>query len=160
MRYLLDTCALWDMMADIDMLGSDIIELIEDPEDQMYVSAESVREIVQKFRLGKLKNKKWKSIEDIVPSIETDYDVVIMPVDKYTVRTYSHLRLNEAQDHRDPSDHIIISHAITLHVPLISRDQKFGLYRPQVLKLCYYGRTPLDYPSCHTRFPGSANEEE
>lgn len=126
------------------MLGADILAVIDDTDNQMYVSAESVREIVQKFRLGKLRHKKWKSIEDIVPSIETDYDIVIMPVDKYVVRTYSHLRLNEAQDHRDPSDHIIISHAMTLDVPLILRDHKFGFYRRQGLRLCYYGRTPLD----------------
>mgnify|MGYP000243092756 FL=1 len=38
------------------------------------------------------------------------------------------------------SDHLIISHAITNHIPLISRDRKFCFYKNQGLDLIYYGR--------------------
>lgn len=38
------------------------------------------------------------------------------------------------------SDHLIISHAITNHIPLISRDRKFWFYKNQGLDLIYYGR--------------------
>lgn len=44
------------------------------------------------------------------------------------------------QDHKDPSDHIIISHAITEHLPLISSDTRFGHYRTQGLDFIYNRR--------------------
>ena len=37
--------------------------------------------------------------------------------------------------HYDPSDHMIISHAITNRMPLISEDEKFPFYRNQGLEL-------------------------
>ena len=47
---------------------------------------------------------------------------------------------NTQQDHKDPSDHIIISHAITEHLPLISSDTRFGYYRTQGLDFIYNQR--------------------
>lgn len=49
------------------------------------------------------------------------------------MRTYARLQLNKAMDHKDPSDHVIISHAITERIPLISSDRKFDFYRNQGL---------------------------
>ncbi len=51
------------------------------------------------------------------------------------MRTYSRLRLNMLKDHKDPSDHVIISHAITENLPLISDDGKFDFYKRQGLDL-------------------------
>ena len=51
---------------------------------------------------------------------------------------YSRLRLNFGQDHRDPSDHMIIAHAITERLPLLSSDDKFPFYREQGLDLIEY----------------------
>lgn len=57
--------------------------------------------------------------------------------EKYGVymRTYGNLRINTAQDHNDPSDHVIIAHAITNHIPLITDDGKFEFYKKQGLEL-------------------------
>ena len=51
------------------------------------------------------------------------------------MRTFAHLTTNEAQGHTDPSDHIIISHALTERMPLISSDRLFAFYRKQGLDL-------------------------
>lgn len=51
--------------------------------------------------------------------------------------TYAQLRINEAQGHKDPSDHVIIAHAITEHLPLISSDTRFEFYRKQGLDLIF-----------------------
>ena len=51
------------------------------------------------------------------------------------MRTYANLRINIAQDHNDPSDHVIIAHAITERIPLISEDSKFEFYKNQGLDL-------------------------
>ena len=64
--------------------------------------------------------------------------VDILPISEPTVFTYSRLQLNEAQEHNDPSDHVIISHAITEHLTLLSSDEKFPFYRNQGLELIEY----------------------
>ena len=61
-----------------------------------------------------------------------------LPLSEATMFTYSRLRLNETMDHRDPSDHVIISHAITERLTLLSSDQKFAFYRDQGLDLIEY----------------------
>ena len=45
------------------------------------------------------------------------------------MKTYANLTLNEHQGHKDPSDHVIIAHAITLKIPLISSDTRFPFYK-------------------------------
>ena len=54
---------------------------------------------------------------------------------KLTPDVYARLRINETQEHNDPSDHVIISHAITSRMPLISADTRFPWYRSQGLEL-------------------------
>lgn len=44
-------------------------------------------------------------------------------------------QLNEATGHKDPSEHVIISQAITEHLPLVSSDTRFPFYREQGLDL-------------------------
>ena len=72
-----------------------------------------------------------------IDSIQKDYGIRILQVDMEVMRTMSKLTINEAQEHYDPSDHVIISHAITLKLPLISSDSKFPFYRAQGLDLIY-----------------------
>lgn len=63
--------------------------------------------------------------------------VKILPLKKEHMQTYAHIEINEAQGHKDPSDHVIIAHAITEHLPLISSDTRFGFYRSQGLDLVF-----------------------
>ena len=49
------------------------------------------------------------------------------------MHTFARLIINEAQGHYDPSDHIIIAHAITEQMPLVSSDHKFNFYKSQGL---------------------------
>lgn len=60
------------------------------------------------------------------------------PISEPTMFTYSRLQLNEAQDYRAPSDHVIISHAITEHLTLLSSDSRFPFYRNHGLDLIEY----------------------
>ena len=66
------------------------------------------------------------------------YGIEFLPLRRDTAFTYADLQLNEEQDHRDPSDHIIIAHAITERLTLLSSDQKFAFYRSQGLDLIEY----------------------
>ena len=71
-------------------------------------------------------------------SIKQEANIDTLPITERTMLTYSRLQLNEKQDHRDPSDHVIISHAITEKLTLLSSDDKFPFYRNQGLDLIEY----------------------
>ena len=73
----------------------------------------------------------------MVDDIETNRFIKILPLKKEHLKTYARLEINEDQDHNDPSDHIIISHAITERIPLISSDTRFPFYTKQGLDLIY-----------------------
>ena len=135
MRYLLDTCIFIHFATDQDLLSRDVYAILKDYENTLCISAETVRELVIQFNKGKLVSKYWKSADAMINSIKEDYYIDILPLKEEHMRTYGNLRINTAQDHNDPSDHVIIAHAITNRIPLISDDGKFGFYRQQGLEL-------------------------
>ena len=94
----------------------------------------------RKNRKQKNKRKYWKNETEMILSIEKILNIKILPVKKEHLLTYATLTINEAQDHRDPSDHIIISQAITDRMPLISSDRKFQFYTEQDLDFVYNER--------------------
>ncbi len=140
MRYLIDTNIFLYSTIDIEILNNDIRQILDDYHNTFYISAESVKELILFYRKQKNKTKYWKNETDLVLSIESDYGIKILPVKKEHLVTYAGLTLNEAQDHRDPSDHIIISQAITERMPLISSDRKFHFYTKQTLNFIYNER--------------------
>ena len=128
MRYLIDTNIFVYMASDPEYLNRDIDAIIQDPETLLYISAESVRELIVAYRNKGLCSKRWKSAEAMIVAIEKEFYVKILPLKKEHMQT---------QGHKDPSDHVIIAHAITEHLPLISSDTRFGFYRSQGLDLVF-----------------------
>ena len=138
MRLLLDSCVVFDLLTDIDNLSKGAMDLIDDPSNMLYASFETMREIVIHFNNKELLSRRWNKAEDVLRFVEDEMGIEFLPLRRDVGYTYSRLVLNEAQDHRDPSDHIIISHAITEHLTLLSSDQKFPFYRNQGLDLIEY----------------------
>ena len=136
-RYLLDTNIFVYAVEERDNLSADVLAILEDYESVFYMSAESIKELIVAFRNKKLLNEKWATPLDMVRSITEDYYITILPVDNEVMKTYASLELNHSEDHKDPSDHIIISHAMTFRMPLISSDHKFLYYKRQGLDLIY-----------------------
>lgn len=137
MRYLLDTNIFIYLILDTDSLSKDVRAIIDDYDNSFYLSSESVKELIVGFNNGKLVSRYWDNASDMVKDITRRYCVHILPVGEEQMETYAQLKLNQAEDHRDPSDHVIISHAINNHLPLISSDSKFLFYRNQGLELIY-----------------------
>ena len=137
MRYLLDTNIFVYLALDNDMLSRDVYDIINDPENLFYMSAESVRELIVAYKNKQLGIKRWKTAEEMVEAIERDYYVEILPIQKEVMQTYSRLRINTPMNHKDPSDHVIIAHAMTLGMPLISSDTRFDFYRRQGLDFIF-----------------------
>lgn len=134
MRILIDTNIFLYKVSDIDSLSSDVQMMLDDYSNLICMSAESLRELVVLFNNGKIVTKTWKTAHEMLQSVKDEYFIDVLPLDANVMDTYSRLRLNTAQDHRDPSDHVIISHAITIGIPLISSDRKFPFYRSQGLE--------------------------
>lgn len=137
-RLLLDTCAVVDLITSSDSTALDFWDVLDAPDTMPYASFETARELVVLFNNKKLLSKRWQTASQMLKSIEQDYRIEFRPLYRDTAFTYAALQLNEAMDHHDPSDHIIIAHAITEHLTLLSSDHKFAYYRSQGLDLIEY----------------------
>lgn len=137
MRYLIDTNIFVYMSTDVDSLSRDVLALLDEPDALLYISAESVKELIVGYRNKGLCSKRWKTADEMVRAIEEEFFITILPVTKEHMNTYARLELNEAMGHKDPSDHIIIAHAITERMPLVSSDTRFPFYRAQGLDLVF-----------------------
>lgn len=124
----------------MEQLSEDVKAILQDWENMFYMSAESLKELIVAYRNKNLLSKFWKTPEDMLFAIKEEFGIQILPLEYEQYLVYSKLILNEAEDHKDPSDHVIISHAISLKMPLISSDRKFAFYRKQGLELIYNER--------------------
>ena len=140
MRYMIDTNIFVFLVTDISQLDKDVESIIQDYSNTLHMSAESVKELIVAYKNKGLLTKKWKTAEEMVAAIEDEYYIKILPVSKEHMKTYSRLSINSIDDHKDPSDHVIISHAITNKIPLISSDRRFPYYTDQGLDLIFNER--------------------
>jgi PIN domain nuclease of toxin-antitoxin system len=140
MRYIIDTNIFVYIAQDYSSLSREVLDIISDYSNTLHISAESVKELIVAYNNKRLFTNKWKSAEEMVAAIEDEYYVKILPLSKEHMKTYSTLSINSIDDHKDPSDHVIISHAITNKMPLISSDQRFPYYTEQGLDLIFNKR--------------------
>ena len=140
MRYLLDTNIYIYFALDRELLSRDVKIILEDYDNLFCVSSETVRELIVGFNNGGIVSHAWKTAKEMVDAIRDVFFIDILPVGAEQMETYSKLEINHQEKHYDPSDHVIISHAITNGIPLISSDRKFQFYRKQGLELIYNKR--------------------
>ena len=137
MRYLIDTNIFVYLATDPELLHKDVQAIIQNPDNVLCMSMESVKELIVAYRRKGLWSKRWRTSEDIINSIKNEYFIEVLMIKEEHMRTFARLKINEAQGHTDPSDHMIIAHALTEHMPLISSDRLFAFYRNQGLDLIY-----------------------
>ncbi len=135
MRYLIDTHIFIWYAKEPENLSRNVIAIIEDYENEIYVSSESLREFVLLWNSKPHIRRWWKSPIDMIRSIEEDCQFKILYLHQEHYEQYARLQINVEQEHYDPSDHLIISHALCNRIPLISDDNKFPFYRNQGLEL-------------------------
>ncbi len=139
-RYLLDTNVFIDMVANPDILNQDVWAIIDDYDNMLCVSAETLRELIINFNTNGIVSRIWKNADEAITALINEYGIVVLPLKQEHYQTYARLEINTAEGHKDPSDHVIIAHALTEHLPLISRDQRFAFYKRQGLDLIYSKR--------------------
>lgn len=135
MRYILDTNIFVYLASDKGLLCRDVAAILQDYDSVLYMSAESVKELIVAFRNKKLLSKRWKNEREILRAIKSEFNIQILPLKMEHMETYADMTINEAQGHKDPSDHVIIAQAITEKIPLISSDTRFPFYVNQGLEL-------------------------
>ena len=138
MRLLLDTCAVIDLLTDPDNLGKGALDIVSDPSNLLYASFETMRELIVHFNNKKLLSNRWKSAQEMIDYVEHELDIAFLPLRQQVGYVYANLNINTVQEHRDPSDHVIISHAIAERIALLSSDTRFWFYRNQGLDRIEY----------------------
>jgi len=138
MRLMLDTCVVIDLLTDVESLSKGALDIIDDTENMLFASCETMRELVVHFNNKKLLSRLFKNSTEVLQAVENELGIEFLPIRRDVGYIYSRLQLNEAQEHNDPSDHLIIAHAITERLPLMSSDTKFSFYRNQGLELIEY----------------------
>ena len=124
MRLLLDTHAfLWAVMQPAK-LSPKARRLLENPANDLMVSAASAWETATKFRLGKLPGA--KAVLDDFDDVARRLSAGILPISHF----HALLAGSYPQSHRDPFDRILAAQAETEGVPLVRRDRalcQFGV---------------------------------
>lgn len=72
MRYLIDTNIFIYLSTDREGLHPDVLAMLSEPETLLYISTESVRELIVAYNSKGLGNKKWKTAEDMVRSTKNN----------------------------------------------------------------------------------------
>jgi PIN domain nuclease of toxin-antitoxin system len=138
MRYIIDSNIFLFLLLDKEQLTRDVQYILDDYTNQLYISSESVKEIIHLLQSGKVHIKQWKSAGDIVGFINNETDFKIKYIGEEHLITLSELPLHKY--HTDPSDRMIIAQAITEKMPIISSDRKFHDYRRYGLKFVFNKR--------------------
>ncbi len=134
MRYLIDTNIFLYALEDRPSLDRSVLEILEDYENNIYISSESIKEVIHLAQNRRIKSL-WKSPKELFKTVEKDLGCIIKYVAKEHLATLSMLDI--VPGHNDPSDRLIIAQAITEKMPLISSDRDFEPYRKQKLNFIY-----------------------
>jgi PIN domain nuclease of toxin-antitoxin system len=132
MKYLLDTHTLIWLITKKEKLSSEVTKIIENPANQIAVSAISFWEISLKYSLGKLQLDGGIP-EDIYKSVEI-LGLEMLPLSPKICNTFHQL---EGNYHRDPFDKMLIWLAISDNYTLLSCDSTIQLYKSEGLKILW-----------------------
>jgi PIN domain nuclease of toxin-antitoxin system len=132
MKYLLDTHAFLWSIADTKQLPKKVKSEIKKEENEVFVSAISIWEIVIKMRLKKLELK-GIMVEELGEVIEKmDFQTIPMSLED----SIGYYNLAE-ESHKDPFDRMLIWQCISRNLTLISKDSEFKKFVPLGLKLLW-----------------------
>jgi PIN domain nuclease of toxin-antitoxin system len=121
MRYLLDTHTYLWFSLNSPKLSKAAMSLIENPDNQIFISMASLWEISIKNSLGKLTLS--GSYESIYQEI-LEESIEVLPINFWHTNQLNSLPFH----HQDPFDRMIASQALVEEMDVIGADSKFDLY--------------------------------
>lgn len=137
MRFLLDTCIMLYMLKDSGEMSNDVEAVVKDYGNQLYMCSASIRELVAAWHKYEDMQKEWKTPGDLFQELYEQWGVQVLYPHREHYQTFINLQWNLAENHRDTTDLLIIAHAITEKLTLISSDTKFKFYCKQGLDYFY-----------------------
>lgn len=133
MKYLLDTHTfIWSVM-DSKKLSEKVRTIIEDSDNEIFISGISFWEIAIKTQLGKMKFENFNILH--LPNIATQYGFSVFTPSSYDYVTFSELPVVE--NHKDPFDRMLIHTALRNNLILLSKDSCFDKYIDYGLQLLW-----------------------
>ena len=133
MKYLLDTHTfIWSIM-DSSKLSEKVRTIIENPNNEIFVSGITFWEIAIKTQIGKMKFENFNILH--LPNIATQYGFSIFTPSAYDYVTYNELPLVESN--KDPFDRMLIHSALKNNLILLSKDESFAHYEEFGLQLLW-----------------------
>lgn len=129
MSFLLDTHTFLWAITDKHKLSKRVKPTLEDPNNDILVSAISFWEISLKFSLGKLLLN--KVVPDDFPLLATQTGFKLLPIVSEVAASYHQLKGNW---HRDPFDRMLIWQAIQQDLILITKDKNIANYKNEGLR--------------------------
>jgi len=125
--FLIDTQILIWTLETPSKVSNQIKEILEDLDNEIFISQISLFEISIKTSIGKIKVD--RKINDWVKSIKAS-SISILPIEISHFKCFEQLPIYKI--HKDPFDRLIIATAIAEGFTLISSDQNFPLYQPEL----------------------------
>ena len=93
MRYLIDTHIFIWYAKERYRLTPDVLSIIEDWENQIYVSSETMKELVLLWNKKPDIRRWWRSPLDLLRSIEDEFGIMVDYLHKEHYETYARLRI-------------------------------------------------------------------
>ncbi len=125
MKYLIDTHILIWLAVSPEKISKDVLEIIENSLNDVYISTVSFWEISIKLSIKKL-DLQGLEISDLVQIChEQDIKIVQLPIS--AVEKYRNLPMKEK--HKDPFDRALISLCISDDYVFLSHDSNVQLYK-------------------------------
>jgi PIN domain nuclease of toxin-antitoxin system len=128
-KYLLDSHVLIWAIGSSNKLPKKVLEILQDSNSQVFVSAVSLWEIAIKHGKGKLKLGNFQ-IHNI-PDYCEEMEIQQIPLTSDVAIGYSNLPFYE--EHKDPFDRMLIYQCIKGDYTLVSRDDKMKIYEKDKL---------------------------
>ncbi|MEH2361344.1 type II toxin-antitoxin system VapC family toxin [Nostoc sp.] len=127
MNFLLDTHTLIWWSIDPVKLSQQVINLLDDQSNTLFLSIISVWEIQIKLQIGKLTLK--MPLSELIKDQQEINDLQLLPIEL----THIYALTNLPNHHRDPFDRLLIAQATVEQVPIVSIDSAFDGYPIQRL---------------------------
>ncbi|QJD79645.1 type II toxin-antitoxin system VapC family toxin [Spirosoma rhododendri] len=128
MDYLIDTQILIWFELNGSELKPAIREMLIDGRNSIWVAQLSLFEIAIKQTIGKLPDLRWDTIT-LANQLEQD-GFLLLPLKTAHIAVYNSIPL--LANHRDPFDRLLMASAIAEGLTIISADEQFRRYVPQI----------------------------
>lgn len=122
MRLLLDTHVFLWYVWDDPKLNANAIDLVENPDNEKYVSMASLWEMAIKVSIGKL--ELTRPFERLLPELIYGNGFELLPINVAHTAAVSAMPFH----HKDPFDRLLVAQSLVEGIPILSADAVLDAY--------------------------------